>query len=282
MFRTRVGQCWSCFHGAAGEELFLRSSRVRIKDKRGACSSPPMADCCCLSTGCCLAWCSRGRGGGPRMWAREQMKNEALLLSSWTSSVSLGKCASVSAAFILLVLKAALLRSRQCFQRCTCQPRLRSCQMPLGAFLYYFIYIYFMLLNIYIYIKKHAATDGFETPFLSCVFQVSTNNSSWHFLVFHYSSALSTYSTLAKLFTFLLSSSLREKRVLFHLLYFWALIFLGGDAWTTAELWVAFPAFRESHRVTSQLSYITLPLLCEPKLAVREATCFVSLLKWSG
>lgn len=148
--------------------------------------------------------------------------------------------------------------------------------------LLFYIYIYFMLLNIYIYIKKHAAPDGFETPFLSCVFQVSTNNSSWHFLVFHYSSALSTYSTLAKLFTFLLSSSLREKRVLFHLLYFWALIFLGGDAWTTAELWVAFPAFRESHRVTSQLSYITLPLFCEPKLAVREATCFVSLLKWSG
>lgn len=156
MFRSRVGQCWSCFHGAAGEELFLRSFRVRIKDKRGACSSPPTADRCCLSTGCCLAWCSRGRSRGPRMWTCEQMKNEALLLSHWTSSVSLGKYASVSAAFILLVLKAALRRNRQCFQRCICQPCLRSCQMPLGGFIYYFLYrciSSFIYTYIYICIK---------------------------------------------------------------------------------------------------------------------------------
>lgn len=142
MFRTRVGQCWSCFRGAAGEELFLRSSRVRIKDKRGACSSPPTADHCCLSTGCCLAWCSRGRSRGRWMQTREQMKNEALLLWHWTSSVSLGKYASVSAAFILLVLKAALLRSTQCFQHCTCQPCFRSCQMLLAGSIILYKYIF--------------------------------------------------------------------------------------------------------------------------------------------
>lgn len=225
MFQTRVGQCWSCFHGAAGEELFLCSSRVRIKDKRGACSSPPMADCCCLSTGCCLAWCSRGRSRGRWMWTREQMKNEALLLSCWTSSVSLGKCASVSAAFILLVLKAALLRN--IVLPALHMPALfKELPNAVSRFsLLFYIYIYFMLFK-YIYIKKCAAPDGFETLFLSCVFQVSTNNSSWRFLVFHFhSSALSTYSTLAKLFTSLLSSSLKGKRVPFHLLYLWAVIF---------------------------------------------------------
>lgn len=188
------------------------------------------------------------------MRPREQMKNEALLLWHWTSSVSLEKCASVSAAFILLLWKAALLRNRQCSQPCTCQPWLRSWQMLLGGFFYYFFIYISCFLNIYI---KVCYSRWFWTSFLSYIFQVSTNNSFWCFLVLHYSSALSTCSTLAKLFTSLLSSSLKVKKIPFHLLHFWAVVVFGSGVWTTAELWVAFPAFGESHGVTSHLSYIT-------------------------
>lgn len=268
MFRTRVGQCWSCFHGTAGEELFLRSSRVRIKDKRGACSSPPTADRCCLSTGCCLARCSRGRGRGRWLWTREQMKNETLLLSHWTSSVSLGRFASVSAAFILLVLKAALLRNRHCFQHCTCQPCLRSCQIPLGGFSYYFkyIYIFHALKNIYIYMWEHAAPDGFETlsflyfpgqhkQFLLELFsfplQLCFKYLQHTCKTVHLSSVIFTQGKKSSLpFAAFLSSD-----------------FFGGGAWTAAELWDAFPTFGGFHGVTSQLSYITLSFLYEPKLA---------------
>ncbi|KAF2983293.1 hypothetical protein EK904_013531, partial [Melospiza melodia maxima] len=59
--------CSTALHGLwpNREELFLHSSRVRIRDKRGACSSPPRAHHCCLSSGCGLAR-SRGRRMRPR------------------------------------------------------------------------------------------------------------------------------------------------------------------------------------------------------------------------
>lgn len=79
------------FVALQGEELFLGSSGVRIKDKIGDCDIPPTVYCCCVHVSCCLAWCTRGWSRGCRMWTHEQMKNKALLLSHWTSYVCLGK-----------------------------------------------------------------------------------------------------------------------------------------------------------------------------------------------